>query len=124
MPINGFFEKWDELEEKFSGWHVEHSGGGIWILQKELPNKKGKPTLVSVSSQQNVCVFATGHRDEESFLDTLMTKDEYESALKDWSEDPSLEVVIYDEDELKLIASSIFHQEELEEILSVLDKLS
>ena len=44
-----FFEQWDSMEERFPDWDVFHSGGGIWILQKNFQTKDGQEAMVSVA---------------------------------------------------------------------------
>lgn len=44
-----FFEDWNSMEERFPDWEVFHSGGGIWILQKDFVTKQGEQVMVSVA---------------------------------------------------------------------------
>lgn len=58
-----FFETWNNVEEKFPDWEVDHAGGNVFILRKEIQTKEGEKVFVSVSDEA-VILFKKISQDE------------------------------------------------------------
>ena len=126
-----FFDEWRSLEERFPDWYIRHSGGGIWIASRNIPNKQGKETFVSLSSQGTGIVYKRLVPSKEHGYE----KTDDTVSFEEWKAEENLyeeycfetETLIVEEREagwcLFPEIHSIFDTDGIEEIIQILSEL-
>lgn len=79
-----FFETWQTLEEKFPEWKVDHTGGHVFILRKDIITKDGRPVQISVADtgailHKKLVVDATAPYGVKAIEGVYASKEEFEA---------------------------------------------
>lgn len=100
INVSPYFQAFSSLGEMFPTWRVFHSGGGVWILEKDIYSEILNKNVYVLLSNDTMAIF---EKITEEFMERMDNQDynrknAYSYTLEDLNEVASKEDYLKDED--------------------------
>lgn len=100
INVSPYFQAFSSLGEMFPKWRVFHSGGGVWLLEKDIYSETLNKNVYVILSDESMVIF---EKATDEFKDRMTNqiydrKDPYSYTLNDLTKVASKDDYLSDED--------------------------